>query len=350
MNSLKLILARSSQATAITVILLLGVMSASWILSIKPGVSAADGHSHDEHDEHSDHDDHEDHAEHNDHSDHTENHEHDEGRHVILNSVQLAKAKIKIEEARSLNLSEKLVLNGLIVPNQEQLVHVVPRFPGLIQTIDKSVGQSVEQGDVLARIESNQSLQIYEITSPISGTVLERPAALGEFADEGDRLMVIADLSTVWIDFRVHQRDFERLRKSQAVRIQSVNGQQLATSEISYISPFGASDTQTMKVRAVTENTNGQLRPGLFVTGEVDIIQREVAVAVRQRAIQYLEGEPVVFVDVGGEFVAVDVELGTSGGDYVEIISGLQPGDRYAADNSFILKAELGKGLAAHEH
>ena len=338
MNALKRLSARSSQAAAIIGILVFGVVTASWILSIEPGVSAADSHGHD------DHDDHEDHAKHED------NDDHEDGRHVELSSAQLENAKITVEQAQNMMLAETLVLNGLIVPNQEQLVHVVPRFPGVIQAINKSVGQSVEEGDVLARIESNQSLQTYEITSPIAGTVLERPAALGEFADEEDRLMVIADLSTVWIDFRVYQRDFERLKQSQTVRILSGTGQELAVSQISYISPFGAADTQTMMARAVTENSNGQLRPGLFVTGEVELTAREARVAVKHVAIQYLDGEPVVFVADNGEFVAMNVELGKSDGEYVEILSGLQPGDRYASDNSFMLKAELGKGLAAHEH
>ena len=336
MNAIQRLLARSSQTAAILGILLFGVVTASWILSLEPGVSAADSHEghndHDEHDEQADHDD------------------HDEERHVELNPAQLENANIKIEQAQGTVMTETLMLNGLIVPNQEQLVHVVPRFPGVIQAINKSVGQSVQQGDVLARIESNQSLKPYEITSPISGTVLERAAALGEFADEEDRLMVIADLSTVWIDFRVYQRDFERLKQSQTVQIHSATGQELATSRISYISPFGSSDTQTMMARAVTDNSAGQLRPGLFVTGKVQLATREARVAVRQTAIQYLDGQPVIFIQDNGDFLAMDVELGQSDGDYVEVLSGLKPGDRYASENSFMLKAELGKGLAAHEH
>lgn len=99
-----------------------------------------------------------------------------------------------------------------------------------------------------------------------------------------------------------------------------------------------------MVARAVLQNPDGLLRPGLFVTAELRIEEINVPVAVRPAAIQSLDEKAVVFVTEGAAFEARKVELGTRDDNYVEVVSGLDAGDRYVAGNSFLLKAELGKG------
>jgi len=369
---------RSPQSLAIAFILLFGVVAGAWILTLEPRISvAADSHSgHTDHDDHEDHESH-DHDEHDHkqkteskeseqddhthddhaHDDHAHENEsasshsdHEDGRHVSLSAAQIESAAISIEEASSKMLQQRLTLKGVIRPNQERLVHIVPRFPGIVRSIDKSVGSIVEKDDVLARIESNESLNQYEIKSPISGTVLEREAALGEFAGEGERIMIIADLSNVWIDFRVYQRDFDRLETGQTVNVLSSTGNAIGNGRIAYISPFGSSDTQSLLVRVEAKNAEGLLRPGLFANGEVELAPHLARIAVKETALQYLEGKPIIFVREGEEFVARDVSLGRQDREYVEILSGLTAGDTYASTNSFLLKAELGKDSAEHVH
>jgi cobalt-zinc-cadmium efflux system membrane fusion protein len=99
-----------------------------------------------------------------------------------------------------------------------------------------------------------------------------------------------------------------------------------------------------MLARALVQNPDGLLRPGLFVTGEVSVEEIEAPVAVRPRAIQSVKEKTVVFVAEETAFEARAVELGSSDSEYVQILSGLNAGDRYVAENSFLLKAELGKG------
>jgi cobalt-zinc-cadmium efflux system membrane fusion protein len=105
-----------------------------------------------------------------------------------------------------------------------------------------------------------------------------------------------------------------------------------------------------MLARAVVNNTNGQLRPGLFVAGEVVLDEREVEVAVTQGAIQTVEDKQVVFVREGDAFEVRPVQIGAQDGERAEITAGLLPGEEYVARNSFVLKAELGKAGAAHDH
>jgi cobalt-zinc-cadmium efflux system membrane fusion protein len=97
-------------------------------------------------------------------------------------------------------------------------------------------------------------------------------------------------------------------------------------------------------------NIDMRLRTGLFVSARLILSAKPVAIAVRASAIQTVENRSVVFVRSGDKFEARDVELGARDSDNVEILFGLLDGDKYAAKNSFIVKAELGKGSASHEH
>ena len=116
------------------------------------------------------------------------------------------------------------------------------------------------------------------------------------------------------------------------------------------MAPVGASDTQTALARVVLANTEGRLRPGLFVTARLILAKRSVSVAVRVSAIQTLENKTVIFVREADEKLeARPVELGESDPKYVEVRAGLSAGERYVAENSFVVKAEMGKGEAEHD-
>jgi cobalt-zinc-cadmium efflux system membrane fusion protein len=274
-------------------------------------------------------------------------HSHDEG--VKLSDAQIVAAGIEVLPAGPRDLRETLRLNGMIQPNQEALVKVTPRFPGVVRSMRKRLGDKAKRDEVLATVESNQSLTTYELKAPIDGTVIDRDGTLGEFASEQKPLFTIADLGTMWIDFAVYRRDFSRVRVGDAVAIDVQDGGPTIEARIDYVSPLGASDTQSSIARAVVAN-DGRLRPGLFVDGRVLLSARPVEVAVKASAIQTLEGKTVVFVREGDSFSAREVELGERDADWVEIKFGVLPGDVYAAKNSFVIKAEIGKAGAAHEH
>ena len=134
-----------------------------------------------------------------------------------------------------------------------------------------------------------------------------------------------------------------------AVSIDVEDGGPAIDARIDYVSPIGASDTQSSIARAVVPN-DGRLRPGMFVVGRVVLSATPVDVAVNSSAIQTLEGKTVVFVREGDRFAAREVELGGRDADWVEVSFGVLGGDVYAAKNSFVIKAEIGKGGATHEH
>jgi len=279
-----------------------------------------------------------------------EEHGEGEARTVKIPSQRVATANIEIETVGPAAIRDSLQLSGIVQPNQERIVQVTPRFPGVVRSLRKRIGEQVQSGETLATIESNQSLTPYDLKASSAGTVTERNAALGEFVSEQRPVFIVSDLSTIWVDFSVFRRDFKRVKVGDRVSIDPGDGDGPIDAEISYVSPFGLADSQSGLARALVPNESLRLRAGLFVTGKLLLSERKADLAVKTSAIQTLENRPVVFVQDGDEFAARDVELGDRDGEYVELLFGLMEGERYAAKNSFIVKAEMAKGSASHEH
>ncbi|MFL9499128.1 efflux transporter periplasmic adaptor subunit [Rhodopseudomonas palustris] len=281
--------------------------------------------------------------------DHVEQDEHG-GDRIKMSDVKLAAVRASLAQAAPAVLSDSLALNGVIRANQETLVQVTPRFPGIVRSIKKRIGDAAGKDEPMAFIESNQSLTAYELKSPIGGTVIDRQISLGEYASEQKPAFVVADLSTIWVDLSIYRQDLKRVRIGDEVLIDPDDGSGEIKGKISYLAPVGSSDTQTALARVVLSNPDGRLRPGLFVTARLVLAKREVAVAVQAGAIQTLENKTVVFVREEGDLLeARPVQTGESDAKFVEIKAGLAAGERYVAENSFVVKAEIGKGEAEHD-
>lgn len=268
---------------------------------------------------------------------------------ISIPFAKVTDAGIELAKAGPGTLRDSVVLNGILQPNQESLVQVTPRFSGVFRELTKRVGDPIDKNALLGKIESNQSLTVYDLRAPMAGTVIDRQASLGEFASEQRPAFVVADLSTVWADFAIYRRDLGRVLVGSVVLIDPEDGGDALETTIAYVSPVGSAETQSALARAVVNNPNGRLRPGLFVTGRVLLTEKPVPMAVKASALQTYENKAVVFVRKGDQFEARPVDVGQRDGKLVEIKAGLAAGETYAADNSFIVKAELGKGAAAHD-
>jgi cobalt-zinc-cadmium efflux system membrane fusion protein len=272
-----------------------------------------------------------------------------EGR-VELDAEQRAAAGIEIARAKPATIRERIALNGRIAANEETLAHVVPRFPGVVRSVHKQLGDPVASGALLAVIESNESLHPYQIRASLPGTVIAKDLAPGEFVASDRTVFIVADLSTVWLDLDVYRPDVGRLQVGQPVTIVGGDGTPPGETAISYLSPVGVPETQTFLARALLPNPDGRWRPGLYVTAEVEVATVDVPVAVSASAVQRLRDRDVVFVSEGDLVEAQPVELGRRDADRVELRAGLAAGQRYVAEGSFLLKAEVGKAGASHEH
>ncbi len=275
----------------------------------------------------------------------TDEHAADQPKKKVIEVSDEARKKsgIRIEVSGPAVLKKTLKLNGKIGPNEERMAHVSPRFPGVVKTITKRLGDGVKNGEALAVIESNESLQPYDVKSEIDGTIIKKDIALGEFVDTSKTIFIVADLSTVWVDFSVYRRESQDLKVGQKVLIQPSESADKIESTISYVSPFGLENTQTTMARAVVPNANGQLRPGLFVEGNVVLKEVPVPIAVKASALQTMDEKPVVFIEVAKSFEAREIEIGERDDEYVQIKSGVAAGEKYVAENSFALKSEFAR-------
>lgn len=265
---------------------------------------------------------------------------------TVLSPAAIADAGIVIDTVRPATIRTVLRVPGRIRPNEERLAHVIPRYAGVVRSVAKRLGEQVARGEVLAVVEGNQTLQAYEVRSPIDGTVIERDAVVGELVGEGRVIYAIADLTTVWLDLDVPPGDFERLRVGQPV---SPNGGTAGEGTLAYLAPIAAASTQTLLARAVIPNPEGRWRPGLFVSADVLVDEASVPRAVRTSALQRVDDRDVVFLTDGAVFQATPVTLGRRDAEWVEIVGGVEAGQLYAADNSFVLKADVGKAGASHD-
>lgn len=313
-------------------------------------------HLEDEDGQHADEHGSEDHAEEGGHDEaegHSEEGGHDEEEgHVVLSDAQIEKADIEIVEAGPGTINPSITLFGVIRPDLDRLVHIVPRFPGIVTEVGRRLGSSVSKGDVLLSIESNESMRTYALRSPIAGRIVQRSVAPGQFADTDSPLMVVADLSTVWLDLQVHRHDASLVSEGQRVTFRPEAGASPVEAVVDYVSPIAAQDTQSVLARAIVPNPEGSLQPGLFVTASVEQKSETVQVVVARDAILYEGADSFVYVpgDEEGSFERLPVKIGRSDAGAVEIVEGLAPGSAYVSRNAFILKAEAGKSAASHAH
>lgn len=240
-------------------------------------------------------------------------------------------------------LSKEVQLPGEVRLNENNLAHIVPRFAGVVTDVRKNLGDSVENNEVMAVIESNDSLVPYELKSLIGGTVIQKHIALGEVRDLSTDAYVVADLSTVWVDLQIYQKDIGVIREGQPVRIIAPHGLGSATNKISYVGPSVSESTRTGLARVLLPNPDRKWLPGLFITGQVTVGSKEYPLVVPLSAIQKVDEAEVVFVKVTEGFRPTPVKLGERNSTHAEVLDGLKRGQTYVAKGSFVLKSELEK-------
>lgn len=272
-----------------------------------------------------------------------------EGR-VVMTPEAMAESGVVVERAGPAAIRDTIASYGRIGWNENRMVRVVPRYPGLIVDVRKTLGDSVAAGDVLAVVESNESLQRYEVRASIAGAIVDRSAVVGGFVAEGDAIFIVADLATMWIDFHVPAAKAGRLAVGQIATVARDDGTSPVSVPLTYVAPFRAEDTQTTLARAELPNPDGAWTPGAFIDGTIVIDEVLVPLAVRASALQTFRDWDVVFVNEGNVFEVVPLELGRRDTEWVEVLGGLEPGRPYAADNTFILRADVEKSGASHDH
>jgi cobalt-zinc-cadmium efflux system membrane fusion protein len=191
------------------------------------------------------------------------------------------------------------------------------------------------------------------VTSPISGSVIERAATQGEVVNPDKPLFTVSDLSKLWVIIDIYEKDLSRVRAGTAVKVSTTAyADKTFRGIISYIGEVMDEKTRTVKARVVVENTNRLLKPGMFATVLIEAAGgTERLITVPEEAV-FLDGtKNYVFIQTAPEkFEMREIALGRTLGKRLEVIRGLNNGEPVAVKGAFILKSELKKGELVDEH
>ena len=181
--------------------------------------------------------------------------------------------------------------------------------------------------------------------SPASGVVVEKPVVRGQAVQAGQALYTIADLSRVWVEAELREADAGTVREGSpaTVELAAFPGRPLA-GVVSYLQPTLQAEARTLRARIVLPNPEGRLRPGMYATVRLSAPPR-TALTVPASALVRTGERTLVFVDLGnGRIAAQEVEAGRVTGEYAEILSGVEPGQRVVTSAQFLLDSESNLG------
>jgi len=345
-----------------------------------------------------------------------------ENNTILISSEQIQSLGIQTENAKPNKVSLVVSTRGKIILHPDKLAHIVPKISGVVKEAKKNIGDFVEEGDVIAILESsemahikadflaakekethlhsyfqqeellhekkisaaqdffaaktaykeaqiqvklaeqklhtygvedaeiahlsqesNPELKMYEIRSPMSGSIIYRHLTKGEYVENNETIYEIADLSHVWVEMGIYPTDLSKVKVGQKVNVTLTDDQKPSIGKIIYLSPIIQDDSIATKAIAEMKNRNQKWRPGSFVKVDIVIDNVDAPVAISHQAIQEIDGKECVFLKTDEGFEKREVKTGLKDEAQVEILSGLDAGDEYANSNTFLLKADLKK-------
>lgn len=324
-----------------TVILCLGVYT-----GCKSKIDEHAGHNHEQelHEGHAD----EEKEEHTgeteeEHASHTGAEDTDSHEGEISVTEEVAKlAGITISKAVKGAIKEKLILNGEIDFNEDRVIHITPRFSGIAKEAKFKIGDYVKEGDIVAVIESNESMSLYSLKSSLTGRIIEKHILPGEHVSNEESIYVIADMNSVWVNLSIYLKDAHKVKIGQTATIKAIGSELTTEGIISYVTPMIDAQTRRVTARVVLSNKGGVWRPGTFVSASVAGGDGETGVLVKKEAVQIVNEESVLFVQhEKNSFKPVDVIIGESDSEHIIILDGIQDGTEYVSNGAFELKAKI---------
>ncbi|WP_438958629.1 efflux RND transporter periplasmic adaptor subunit [Porticoccus sp.] len=270
-----------------------------------------------------------------------------EGRTLIGDGVAEAMG-IATEAAGSATLHQTIRVYGQLVLPPDAKRQIQARFDGEIKQMQVNRGDRVSKGQALVTIESNESLKPYQITAPINGVVSEQFASSGE-QTAGRTLLEITRTDTLLAELAVYPMDRNKVNGKAPVTI-SLNGFDQSLTTTINGSRTALREDQARLLLAEVNNTEGLFSEGLFLAGDIEVETFSVPLAVKRSGLQGFRDFTVVYAKVGEEYEVRMLELGREAGAWVEVLGGLEPGTLYVTENSYVIKADIEKSGASHDH
>lgn len=272
-------------------------------------------------------------------------HEDEEGTSQIEDTMAQT-VGIVTERSGEQTLHQTILTYGRLTTAPEQTSHVRARFSGVVTSVQVTIGETVAAGDLLAEVEANESLRKYSIRAPIAGMIVQRHANSGEVT--GDQILFsISSFDNLWAELRIFPSQRSSVAIGQEVFLSI--GEQKVKTKIEHLLPAG--DEQPYLIaRAKLSNDLSMLSPGSMAEGRIVIDEFNVDVAVKIDALQIVGGRTGVFVKHGNKYEFIPLVVGRKDDSYAEVISGLKPDTEYVTRNSYLIKADIEKSEAEHEH
>lgn len=270
-----------------------------------------------------------------------------EGRTQIADAVAGAMG-IATETAGKATLHQTIRVYGQLVLPPGAKRNIQARFDGVIKGLHVKLGDVVRAGQRLATIESNESLKSYHIVAPMPGVVSQQFASTGEQTG-GRTLLEITHTDSLLAELAIYPADSNNIKTGAPVSL-SINGIDTPFNSTISGSRTALRSDQARLFLAEISNVDGVLREGLFITGDIEIATIPVALAVKRNGLQAFRDFTVVYAKIGEEYEVRMLELGREAGPWVEVLGGLEPGTEYVTENSYIIKADIEKSGASHDH
>ena len=272
-----------------------------------------------------------------------------EGRTTIAADAARA-GGVTVERVGPATLGESLPLTGRVEITPEGQAEVHARYPGRVMALSVELGTRVSRGQVIARVESSESLQTYAITAPISGMIVAKNVNVGSITGGGEAMLMIGDPARLHAEFLLYPRDAERVRAGQPVIVRSLAGDYTFNGRIEAVLPSTDLTSQVLIAHVDLPYQGGIWRPGLGVSGEVQVGSTPASLAVRTKALQPFRDFTVVYARFGTTYEVRMLELGRRTPEWTEVLSGIDPGTEYVVDGAFLIRADVEKSGASHDH
>ena len=272
-----------------------------------------------------------------------------EGRTRIDPSIAI-ESGIEVRTAASGVIADQHEVQGLLTLAEDNTTRLAARYAGQVKRVNAQVGDRVTKGTVLAEIDSNTSLKTYPVITSMGGVVMARHTTTGDFAAEGEVLFEMADLTTLWVDLHLFGADSEHITAGAAVVVTRLADGVTSETTVERILPGMATASQSTVARAILNNSDGGWRPGAAVKARITVAQKNVAMMVPLAALQTFRDWTVVFIRVGDTYEVRPVELGEQDATHVEVLAGLTAADAVVVAQSYLVKADIEKSGASHDH
>lgn len=272
---------------------------------------------------------------------------------AVLDSIELGEARSAYLQAAS-----EAALAGANFDRAQRLSkdNIIPEKDYLRARaeFDKARAALRAAGDKLRMMgvsPKNLSSSVFPLTAPFAGTVIEKKAVLGELAQTDQSLFTVADLSVLWIESDLFEKDLGKVKVgAQATVTISAYPGEIFKGRLTYISSTMDKETRTVKARVEVPNPDGRLKPEMFATVAIDTGGSAKALLVPEDAVVLLQGQPTVFVAEKGGFEPRAVEVGEHAQGYAALKSGVAAGESVVVSGAYALKARLLKSQIGDEH